>query len=396
MIRNQSIICFAGEDWWYHHQHSKNHIMRRLARAGNRVIFVNSISMGLPSLASRDLVSKIKRKLRSYAKPVRVTEEGIVVVSPPVLPLYSSRWARAINRCLLVEQIKLLMVAFDVRRPILWIAIPTACEVVGRLGERALIYQVSDKYDANQMDHATASNVIADMHTDLLARADLVYYSGRKLFEEESARHSELAGKARLLEQGVDYDHFAAATSREWTEPDDIVEVPHPRLGYFGAVEPWLIDQELVRHVSRKRPQWHWVFVGLRASPLDIEALPNVHYLGSKPYSAMPQLAAAFDVCVLPWVTDNEFVKYGSPIKVREYLATGKPVVIAPIYEYERLDGILRISRGYDDFIAKIEDALNNDSADKRAARQQAVRESTWDARADEVSEAIAALLELK
>ncbi len=396
MIRNQSIICFAGEDWWYHHQHSKNHIMRRLARAGNRVIFVNSISMGLPSFASRDFFSKIKRKLRSYAKAVRVTEEGIIVVSPPVLPFYSSRWARVINRWLLVAQIKLLMVAFDLGCPILWIAIPTAREVVGRLGERALIYQVSDKYDANQMDHATASSVIAEMHDDLLARADLVYYSGRKLFEEESAKHAELAGKVRLLEQAVDYDHFASATSQEWTQPEDIAGVPRPRLGYFGAIDPWLIDQELIRYVSRKRPDWHWVFVGLRASPLDIESLANVHYLGSKPYSSMPQLAAAFDVCVLPWVTDNEFVNYGSPIKVREYLATGKPVVITPIYEYERLDGILRVSRGYDDFIAKVEDALNHDSGDKREARQQAVKESTWDARAEEVSEAIAALLELR
>lgn len=396
MIRNQSIICFGGEDWWYHHQHSKNHIMRRLARAGNRVIFVNSISMGLPALASPDLFSKVKRKLRSYAKPVRVTEEGIVVVSPPVLPFYSSRWARAINRWLLVTQLKLLMVAFDLRRPILWIAIPTAREVVGRLGEQLLIYQVSDKYDANQMDHATASNVITEMHTDLLHRADLVYYSGRKLFEEEGAKHSEVAGKARLLEQGVDYDHFASATSRAWVQPEDIAAVPHPRLGYFGAIEPWLIDQDLIRYVSGKRPEWQWVLVGLRASPLEIEALANVHYFGSKPYSEMPRWAAAFDVCVLPWVTDNEFVNYGSPIKVREYLATGKPVVITPIYEYERLDGILRVSRGYDDFVAKVEDALKNDSAVMREARQQAVRESTWDARAEEVSEAIAALLETK
>src|SRR5258705_6339194 len=185
MIRNQSIICFAGEDWWYHHQHSKNHIMRRLARAGNRVIFVNSISMGLPSLASRDFFSKIRRKLRSYARAVRITEEGIIVVSPPVLPFYPSRLARAINRWLLVTQIKLLMVRFDMRNPILWIAIPTARDVVGRLGERALIYQVSDKYDANQMDHATASSIIAGMHSELLARADLVYYSGQKLYKEE-------------------------------------------------------------------------------------------------------------------------------------------------------------------------------------------------------------------
>ena len=396
MIRNQSIICFAGEDWWYHHQHSKNHIMRRLARAGNSVIFVNSISMGLPGLASRDFLAKVRRKLRSYARAVRVTDEGIIVVSPPVLPFYSNRLARAINRRLLAAQIKLLMVAFDMRRPILWIAIPTAGEVVGRLDESALIYQVSDKYDANQMDHATASNVIAEMHEDLLSRADLVYYSGRKLFEEETAKNAELAGKARLLEQGVDYDHFASATSLEWTQPEDIAGVGHPRLGYFGAVDPWLIDQQLVRYVSQRRPQWQWVIVGLRASPLEIESLPNVHYLGSKPYSTMPQWAAAFDVCVLPWVTDNEFVNYGSPIKVREYLATGKPVVITPIYEYARLDGILRVSRNYDDFIAKVEDALKNDSLDKREARQNAVRESTWDVRAEEVSDAITELLELK
>ena len=396
MIQNQSIICFAGEDWWYHHQHSKNHIMRRLARAGNRVIFVNSISMGLPSLTSPDLFSKIKRKLRSYSKPVRVTEEGIVVVSPPVLPFYSSRLVRAINRWLLIAQIKLLMVAFDMPRPILWIAIPTAREVVGRLGEQALIYQVSDKYDANQMDHATASNVIAGMHEELLDRADLIYYSGRKLYEDDCAAHPEIGRKAKRLEQAVDYEHFASATSREWREPDDIVNVTHPRLGYFGAIDSWLMDQELIRHVSFKRPDWHWVLIGLRASPLDIESLGNVHYLGSKPYSLMPHYAASFDVCVLPWVTDNEFVNYGSPIKVREYLATGKPVVITPLYEYEPLDGILRISRGYDDFIAKVEDALANDSVEKRERRQQAVKESTWDARAEEVSREIQLLCNRK
>jgi len=393
MIRDQSIICFAGEDWWYHHQHSKNHIMKRLARAGNRVVFVNSISMGLPSLKNRDLLSKIKRKLRSYARPVRITEEGIIVVSPPVLPFYSTRLARFINRWLLVFQLKLLMIAFDMRKPVLWIAIPTAGELVGHLDERVLIYQVSDKYDANYMDHSTDSSVIAEMHAALLERADVVYYSGRKLFEEERARYPEFAGKTKQLEQGVDYNHFASATLREWPPEADIDRVAHPRIGYFGNVEPWLIDQELIRYVSRERPDWQWVFVGLRAAPLAIESLPNVHYLGSKPYSAMPSYAAQFDVCVLPWVTGNDFVNYGSPIKVREYLATGKPVVITPIYEFEPLDGILRVSRGYDDFILKVEDALNNDSIEKREARQEAVRLATWDARTEQVSRDIEALL---
>jgi glycosyltransferase involved in cell wall biosynthesis len=393
MIRNQSIICFAGEDWWYHHPHSKNHIMRRLARAGNRVMFVNSISMGLPSLGSPDLLGKIKRKLRSYAKAVRRADDGIIVVSPPVLPFYSNRLGRALNRRLLIAQIKMLMVAYDFRDPILWVAIPTARDVVGHLGERALIYQVSDKYEANRMDHATGSRIIAQMHREMLDRADLIYYSGRKLIEEETAAHTEFKSKSKLLAQAVDFEHFASATAQVWSAPADIADVPGPRLGYFGAIETWLLDQELIRTISRKRPDWHWVLMGLKAARLDIEDLPNVHYLGSKPYAEMPHYAAHFDVCVLPWVTDNEFVSYGSAIKVREYLATGKPVVITPLYEYESLDGVLRIARSYDDFIAKVEDALARDTEAMREARQQAVKASTWDARTEEVSRDIESLL---
>ncbi len=393
MIKDRSIICFAGEDWWYHHPHSKNHIMSRLARAGNRVIFVNSISMGLPSFSSPDLWSKVKRKLGSYAKAVRRTDEGIIVVSPPVLPFYSSATGRALNKRLLTSQIKMLMIRYEMRDPILWIAIPTARDVVGALGECALIYQVSDKYDANRMDHATGGEVIREMHEDLLGRADLIYYSGRKLFEEDLAAHPEIKERARLLEQAVDFEHFSSATSREWIEPEEIAAVPRPRLGYFGAIESWLLDQKLIRYVSEKRPDWHWVLLGLKAARLDIEDLPNVHYLGSKPYSEMAQYAASFDLCVLPWVTDNDFVSYGSAIKVREYMATGKPVVITPLYEYERFDGMLRIARGYDDFIAKIEDALWNDDEAKSKARQEAMRDATWDARTEQVSDDMAALL---
>jgi glycosyltransferase involved in cell wall biosynthesis len=396
MITDQSIICFAGEDWWYHHQHSKNHIMRRLAQAGNRVIFVNSISMGLPSLSSPDLWAKITRKLKSYAKLVRRTEEGIIVVSPLTVPIYSNRLVRALNRWLLVAQIKALMIAYDLRRPVLWIAIPTAGEVVGRLGESALIYQISDKYDKNQMDHATSSKLIGEMHRALMERADLIYFSGRKLFNEERAAHPAIAKKAQLLEQGVDYDHFASATSRDWPPPEDISSVGRPRLGYFGALDSWLIDQELIRYVSGKRPDWHWVLLGLRASRLEVEDLPNVHYFGSKPYSEMPRYASQFDVCVLPWASDNEWVSYGSAIKVREYMATGKPVVITQLYEYEPLDGILRISRGYDDFIRKVEDALERDTTISRAARQEAVKGGTWDSRSEQVSRDIKALLDGK
>src|ERR1051325_9069572 len=118
IFKGKSIICFGGEDWWYHHLHSKNHLMRRFARAGNRVVFVNSISMGLPSLGNKDLVPRVVRKLRSYAKLARTTPEGITVVSPAALPFYGSRAARAINRGLLAAQAGLLARRRGLRRPI--------------------------------------------------------------------------------------------------------------------------------------------------------------------------------------------------------------------------------------------------------------------------------------
>jgi len=254
---------------------------------------------------------------------------------------------------------------------------------------------VADKYEANQMDHATSSQVISSMHVGLLARADIIYYSGRKLYQEALSSHPETASKSKLLEQAVDFEHFAqAATLAESSTPEDIRRIPTPRLGYFGAIESWLMDQKLIRYVASRRPDWHWVLIGLRAAPLDIETLPTVHYLGSRPYDQVPLYAAGFQVCVLPWVTDNEFVNYGSAIKVREYLATGKPVVITPLYEYEHMDGILRIARSGDDFIDKIEDALERDSLDKKKARQAAVVGATWDARAEAVSNDITAIIE--
>src|ERR1700726_4169170 len=97
MLKEQSIVCFGGEDWWYHHPHSKGHLMKRFARAGNKVIFVNSISMGLAPLGHKDLFPRVARKLRSYARLARTTSDGITVVSPASLPFFNSRVARSTN-----------------------------------------------------------------------------------------------------------------------------------------------------------------------------------------------------------------------------------------------------------------------------------------------------------
>ena len=383
MIQGHSIICFGGEDWWYHHPHSKYHLMRRFARAGNKVIFVNSISMGLASITNKDLLPRIKRKLGSYAKLARETEEGVTVVSPAALPFFGSDSVRAVNRRLLASQIGVLARRRGMTKPILWIAIPTAVEMIGAFDESLVVYQVSDKYDANTMDHATDPLLIRRLHERAIHGADVILYSGRKLLDEATLGRE----RSYLLEQAVDFDHWSRVNKLKIAP--EVASIPRPRLGYFGAIEPWLVNQELVKRAAREQPEWNWVFIGNRSRGLEIEALPNTHFLPAVPYKDLPRYAAGFDVCVLPWETELPFTSYGSAIKVREYLATGKPVVISALPEYEPMKDVLRIARSRDDFMRLVEEALGETDPEASSRRQAAVAGGTWDARAEWVSNLI-------
>jgi len=378
-LRGEAIICFGGEDWWYHHPHSKNHILKRLARH-NRVLFVNSITMGLPSIGNPDFFHKIRRKLRSYVRWLRKAPEGLWVMTPITVPAYGSAFFRAVNRVLLTTQLRAAMLFLNLRRPIVWVAIPTAADAAESLGAKLLVYQVSDKYDSNE-DSALAKATIREMDARLKRSAAVVMYSGRKLFEEAEVTHRY------FLEQAVDFERFA--NLRAGT-PADIAAIARPVLGYVGAAD-YVMDTALIEEVARLRPNWSWVFIGSKSNLVKVSA-PNVHFLGPKPYAELPRYYRHIDVCVLPWTQKNTFTSYGSAIKVKEYLATGKPVVISPLYEYLQTPGV-RIYRSTKEFIELVEDALKNDTANERQIRQDAVRNCTWDTRAKEVASLFRRLL---
>ncbi len=383
-MKGRAILCFGGEDWWYHHPHANNHLMKRFAR-DNQVVFVNSISMGLPGLGSPELFTKIRRKLHSYVKYLRRTPEGIWVVTPIVSPFFSNPAWRRINHWLLVCQIRWLLRWLRIEKPILWIAIPTARDMVGQFNESLVAYHVSDKYDANPVDTGGHVAFIRQLHEELIAAADLVFYHGWKLLAD--ARQGR--EKSVLLEQAVDFEHFAAARFRQWECPLPLAPVKRlgkPILGFFGAIERWQIDQSLVEYVSRHRPDWQLVFIGNKTAPLRIEDLPNVHFIPAQPYADLPAFAAHFDVCIVPKDATHDIVKYTSATKVREYLATGKPVVIVPIPEFEPMADVIRIARTPDDFIRHVEDCLTTDTPAEADRRQMAVRDKTWDARFTEVA----------
>jgi hypothetical protein len=377
-LSGESIICFAGEDWWYHHPHSKNHILKRLAGC-NKVLFVNSITMGLPPAGSPDFWLKVRRKARSYLRWLRRVPEGLWVMTPITLPFFGSALARWANRELMRFQFWIALRWIGMNTPVIWVAIPSAVDIAESLPRKTLLYQVSDKYDQNE-DSALARETIQGFDRRLKALASVVMYSGRRLFEE-----AEDVPHRYYLEQAADFDHFSVKTS---DVPPDMADIPHPILFYMGAMD-FIMDTELITEVARLRPDWHWVFVGLLSNSVRL-AGPNIHYLGTKKYQELPAYVHAADVCVLPWRQQNAFTSYGSAIKVREYLASGKPVVICPIYEYLKTPGV-RTYHSPAEFIAQAENALREDGAEQ-GLRSSRVRHDTWDDRARQVAALIRSL----
>ena len=121
--------------------------------------------------------------------------------------------------------------------------------------------------------------LFADYDRQLKDAADVVLYSGRKLFREATEPHRF------FLEQAVDFDHFSDLKVEPAPELDGI---PHPILGYFGTMD-YVMDTELMAEVARLRPGWHWVLLGLKSNLVQISA-PNIHFLGSKPYRDLAAL----------------------------------------------------------------------------------------------------------
>ncbi|HKW17134.1 MAG TPA: glycosyltransferase [Terriglobales bacterium] len=301
-------------------------------------------------------------------------------MTPVIIPFFGNSVVRAMNRIILLLQIRLAMLFLRIREPIIWVAMPSAADVAERLGAKVLLYQVSDKFDAME-DNALSREVVRLLDARLKIAADVVMYSGRKLFDESTVPNRY------FLEQAVDFDHFARVGVNSAADIDCIGS---PILAYIGWID-YVMDVPLIEAVARRRPSWHWVFIGHKSNSVQLSG-PNVHFLGSKPYSELPKYIGKADIFVLPWRLDSEFVRYGSAIKVREYMATGKPVLIAPLYEYRDTPGI-RFYRTADEFIEQVEDALKCDTEADRVLRQAAVRDCTWDVRAAEVGALIGNVL---
>ncbi len=188
---------------------------------------------------------------------------------------------------------------------------------------------------------------------ELCRQADLVITTSTAL---QQAKQS-LNPNTILVPHGVDYEHFSKALSNNLPIPEDIQDIPRPILGFFGLIRDW-VDLDLLASVARERPDWHFVLLG--DSMVDLtpyRSLPNMHFLGRKPYEDLPAYCRQFDVGLIPFKV-NELTRAVNPIKLREYLAAGLPVVSTPLPEVKLYHHLVRISDTPEAFAAAIESAL--------------------------------------
>lgn len=373
-----SYICFAAQDWWYHNRaHSDFQLMRHVANT-RQVLVVNSIGMRMPVRGrSTQPLQRILRKARSIAKLLREPLPGFFVLSPMVVPFYGIRAARVLNAWLVRIQVNLAARRIGLRDPVVIVTIPTAWDAVKGLRRRKLVFNRSDKH--SEFQEADRKH-IQGLERVLIREADHVLYVSHSLMEEE---RSSAGQRAHFLDHGVDLEHFQVA--RVLVEPIDMQDIPRPRIGFFGALDPEIVDFELLVKVARSMPGAQLVLIGTASVSLTaLDALPNVHVLGFRQYEVIPAYAAFFDVGLMPWV-QSDWIHHCNPIKLKEYLALGLPVVSTDFAEVHRYADVVRIAKNQDDFVVQVRLALDDDDLGLRAARRSSVAADSWAERAEEL-----------
>jgi len=370
---SENIVCFAKD--WDEDPTSCNHVMKALSR-GHRVLWLNSVCARRPDFGSGRDLRKIGRKLLAFLKGPRVVAPNLWVYTPLVLPFPYTRAATLVNRWILRATVWLLRARLGMRDFQLWTFLPTTDAYIGVMGESVAVYYCTDEWSG--FAHLDGQPVAA-MERAVCAKADVVFTTSVPLRERKAVYNAE----THLASHGVDHAHFARALDADTPIPTELRDLPRPIVGFFGLIESW-IDIDLLAHLAASRPEWSIVLIGRAAADVSrLRPYPNVHLLGRRPYAELPGYAKAFDVAVCPFVL-SELTRCINPIKLREYLSAGLPVVATAIPEAAAYARSCRLVRGSAAFVTACEDALREDSPELRRQRSDAMRHETWERKAEE------------
>jgi glycosyltransferase involved in cell wall biosynthesis len=255
---------------------------------------------------------------------------------------------------------------------ILWISSPGNVSYIGKYQEDIVVYDVLDYPDYDFQAWKPHVN-------ELLKKCHLVLTVSKPLYDYFGQFHSNV----HLVRNAVNYENFAQI--KNLAQPAEIKQLSKPIVGYYGALANW-VDWELISLLALKNPSVSFVFVGpvIGMNAQDLPQLPNLYFLGRKPYSDLINYAQWFNVCIFPF-KKTSMTMYVNPVKVYEYLAMGKPVVATDIPEIVEMGPIVSAAKDSEDFNQALFSCLSDDSPSAIAKRKFFAYENTWEKRVKQI-----------
>ncbi len=384
-LNGRDILLVSSDDFEAGLKTSKHQLTARLAR-DNRVLFIESVGLRRPGVSRKD-TSRIVRKIRRFFAGPQPRGDGLWVFTPLVIPLHDRAWARRFNAWFMSWCIRRAAARLGFRRPLMWLFLPSAAGVVGRCGEALVVY-----YNVDDFAQFSGSDVavITALDDEVTRRADVVFASAAALADRKRA----LNPHTYYSPHGVDVAHFRTALDGP-PPPPEVADLARPVIAYWGWIADYF-DLAAIEGIARARPDWQVLLIGeCRIDVSAIADLPNVRLLGTRPYEQLPAYAAQCDVLLIPREM-NALTRSMNPLKLREYLATGRPVVSAPLPEVveardAKYGDAVSCASTPEEYVAAIEQQLALASPERAQAIAALVADESWEARLDDVAAQILA-----
>lgn len=358
-IIGNDVVILSSADWDNPFWTNKQHMAVQFAEHGWHVLYVDSLGLRQPTLHKKDLLRMCRRLVQAFPWPRKV-RPNIWRVSPLVLPLHRYAWARKLNDRILRYTLRFHTWLLGMKKPLLWTYNPLMASLCSNLPHCGIVYHCVDDLGAAPRVDADA---IRNGEKALSKVADICFTTSPALQERMNPLFCNSIYEPNVCE----YDLFRAASARELPEPEEIRDIPHPRLIFFGALSEYKVDFSLIQEIARRMPDVHWIIIGSHGEgqpdSRKLESMPNLHILGPKAYSSLPSFMQHCDAAVLP-AARNSYTDAMFPMKFFEYLSAGLQVVATRLPALREFEDLYFPAEDAESFCAALEMVLRGQKRD--------------------------------
>lgn len=343
----------------------QNHFARRIVRDGGEVLYVENP----PALGSR-LREESIRPFNSTPESYEA-EPGIHILKLPLQLPGGNRHEMIgrLNGWRFAKSISSWLNQAGWSDYIVWCRLPNSLHALSHLSPRFTVYDVTDDYELyakNERERA----ITKQLEAKLARRADQIFTTTTALADKLRTINQNV----RNIPNGVDKVFFDIPTK----ENTPLRDISSPRIGYIGIVASWM-DFDLLEKLGQRWPG-HIVIIGPVKPEVKtrFHAIPGIIHIDHIPHLDVPRYLAAFDLCILPHQL-TELRHRADPLKLVEYLASGKPIVTVSLRSAIPYQDLMDLADDHDSFLASVAKHLEAPHAELPDARRTAARLRDWD-----------------